>query len=150
MASDEVSPRSTAAVPCRAENAAGSTVTVTVAGVAPAAGDTLTPELAGWKAKPLPRPPGFVTVKVREIVLLSQKFPFNKTLGVEVVTIDMESRKPTGRTSTPESEMEYITFDCGLKMLFPLVFSGSLSFRMTVRLSAARSCRTGGSPSVTG
>src|SRR4051812_29837327 len=77
MASGDVRPKSIAWVPCRLENAVGSTVTVTVAGVTPTAGDTLTPGLAGWKAKPLPRPPGFVTVKVREMGLLSQKFPFS-------------------------------------------------------------------------
>src|SRR5450432_1390802 len=114
MASADVSPRSTASVPCRAENAEGSIVTVTEAGVIPAAGDTLTPGLAGLKVNALPPPPGSVTVKVREMVLLSQKFPRKNRLGAEVVTRDMEFRKPTGRTSTPESEMEYITLDCGL------------------------------------
>src|SRR6185312_16139056 len=91
-ASGEDSPRSTAAVPWRAENAEGSIVTVTVAGVTPDAGDTVTPRLDGWKLNPLWTMPGSITVKVREIGLLSQKFPRMTRLGADVVTRDMESR----------------------------------------------------------
>ena len=76
----------------------GSTVTVTVAGVIPIAGVTFTAGLAGLKANALPPPPGSVTVKVREIVLLSQKFPRKNRLGAEVVIRDIEFRKPTGST----------------------------------------------------
>src|SRR6266446_5670848 len=98
----------TASVPKVFCIAAGSTVTVTVAGVVPEDGEIVTPACAVEMEKLVLLPPGSETTKVCFMALRLQKFDCTRRSSVETARRPNLLMEPTGRIITPLSEIAYI------------------------------------------
>src|SRR5262249_51980451 len=127
-----------------------STRTVTVAGVNPWLGVTLTPGSEELIVNGTFAPPGSEITNVFVAVLRSQKLPWNTRLSTEVTKRGVEFNVPIGRMSTPESEAAYIVEPLAERIALPAKCSGSWSESRSVRLSASRIVSTGGSLSADG
>src|ERR1700680_1753521 len=138
--------RVTVEVPVSDRNALGSTVTVTVAGVVPLEGDTVTLGSDVGIVKGVFPAPGSVRLSVWEAGARSQKLPRKNKSVAEAAKRGEAFRFPTGSTKTPESETEYRTLASLLSTLLPVVFSGSFRRSRIVRLSLARIWSIGASP----
>src|SRR5436305_4250611 len=104
----EVTTKGTASVPEVFGNAAGSTVTVTVAGVTPFSGEIVTP---GWFveiAKSVLFPPGSVILNVCFIAFRLQKLDCTRRSSAETASRLALLIDPTGRIITPLSDTAYI------------------------------------------